>query len=387
MVRVSAVVELCCGLGGATEGLLRAGLTVEATYDLWPVAVAAHLEWHPDVNCQARDVSTIAPEELRGRAVWASLPCQPYSIANQVRRWRDHPHYYPLRHFARQVQYARVAVIENVAGLAQTREGQLELDELHDECRQLGLACSVQVVNCSDHGSPFPGRRTIVIISPDGNAHEPIVPTDVYAGATGLRPLASDAKGGPGRPRMTRRPTANSGQQTFADGSVTKRLYAVEEAAQLQGVPVPTTTGPTNQLRLIGNAVPPRLAQAIAEQVIVPRFSQPATRTPVTQALRGVADRWVPMSARTQGLFVAAAVAQGKGQLLQVALAAGALAVEQVERLTMTPAVSDRLARARAADAAPGYRRLCVRAAAGAAVTDADRAAVSAVAAELGVTL
>ncbi|WP_135227569.1 DNA cytosine methyltransferase [Deinococcus fonticola] len=179
--------------------------------------------------------------------------CQPWSVANQVRRGKNHPHYYSLRHFARQVQYARVAVIENVAGLARTQDGRAELQELRDECRKLGLRCSVQIISCTEHGVVTAGKRTIIIISRDGQEVEPIVPTEPVA-ATG------------------RRPTANSGQQTLADGTVTKSLYTVQQSAELQGVPVPSGYGIVDQRRLIGNAVPPRVAEAIARQVIVPRM-------------------------------------------------------------------------------------------------------------------
>lgn len=242
---------MCCGLGGATHGLTQAGIHVTAAYDLWPVAVEQHQIWHPDVPCAVRDISTITTEELAGHLVWASLPCQPYSVANQRNRGVNHPHYYSLRTFARQVQHATCTVIENVAGLAWMKEGQDELHELADECRTLGLHMFVQVVRCDDHGLPFPGKRAIVTIARDVNdAARVLMPTTARVPMTSPRPLASDNKGGKDTGRAPQR--------------------SMEDAAALQGVCVPQGVSRTTATRLIGNAVPPRLARAIAEQLLLP---------------------------------------------------------------------------------------------------------------------
>lgn len=145
------VVELCCGYGGATAGMLAAGLTFEATYDLWPVAVEQHRRWHPEVPCEVRDVATITPDELAGRLVWASLPCQPWSRANQYAHMRGerHPHYYSLAHLARQVQHARCTIVENVPGLVEMPDGQAEMggvDRKSADARRGNIAALVTVL-------------------------------------------------------------------------------------------------------------------------------------------------------------------------------------------------------------------------------------------------
>lgn len=245
------VIEFCCGYGGASAGMLAAGLTIEASYDIWPVAVEQHRAWHPDVPCEVRDVSTITPDELRGRFVWASLPCQPWSRANQVRRGKQHPHYYSLAHFARQVQYARCAVIENVPGLVEMPDGRAELAELERECIRIGLTFTYHLVPSCWFGVPQLRKRLFIVIGRD----LPLIlvqPGNIFTGSLQNAPVATENKGSAGRP---------------ADRTV-------EETAALQGVPVPQGISRTTAHALIGNAVPPRLAQAIAEQVFVPLLPQ-----------------------------------------------------------------------------------------------------------------
>ena len=304
---MSGVVELCCGYGGATAGMLAAGFTIEASYDLWPVAVEQHRRWHPEVPCEVRDVATITPDELAGRLVWASLPCQPWSTANRYteKRGKRHPHYYSLAHFARQVQDARCALIENVPGLVHTKDGQAELRELERECARLGLSMSVHLVYSHWFGVNQWRRRAFIVIGRD-------VPLVLIQPGSPTRMesewaiTATEGKGGPGRIRLNNAVTCNpAGENTHS--SVRERVmpltvtaaektherhravYASESdtmsstdprtrevnfqgrtlayCAELQGCPVPEGVTKTDGYTLVGNCVPPLLAESIARQV------------------------------------------------------------------------------------------------------------------------
>lgn len=247
---MSAVIEFCSGYGGATAGMLAAGLTIEKSYDVWPVAVEQHRQWHPEVPCEVRDVASVTPDELEGRFVWASLPCQPWSKANQVRRGQNHPHYYSLAHFARQVQHARCAVIENVPGLVEMADGRAELAELESECARLGLTVTYHLIPSFWYGVPQMRKRLFIVIGRDLPLTL-IRPGDIYTGPLHNAPVATENKGSAGRP---------------ADRTV-------QETAGLQGVPVPQGVSQTTAHTLIGNCVPPKLAQAIAEQIFLPLVS------------------------------------------------------------------------------------------------------------------
>lgn len=281
---MTLVVEFCCGYGGASAGMLAAGLTIEASYDVWPVAVEQHRLWHPEVPCEVRDVATITPDELAGRLVWASLPCQPWSRANTrpETRGKAHPHYYSLAHFARQVQHARAAVIENVPGLVEMADGQTELRELERECARLGLTMSVHLVYSNWFGVAQDRRRVFVVIGRD----LPLILLQPHAAARAEGNAVTCHSGGYNIFSQTQKKRQRSVCATESDTmSMTsphtgEQVFfgrSIEACAELQGVPVPPATL-TKKARytLVGNCVPPLLAQAIAEQVFVPLLSEAA---------------------------------------------------------------------------------------------------------------
>lgn len=313
------VIELCCGYGGATEGMLQAGFEMEVCYDVWPTAVEQHQNWHPTVPCEVRDVKTVAPDELEGRFVWASLPCQPWSTANQRKevQGKAHPHYYSLAHFARQVQHSRVAVLENVPGLVHTRHGRAEIAELERECARLGLSLSINLLYSHHFGVNQYRRRVFIVI---GGGLTLFSPGSSRADVSQWAVMATEGKGSSGRQRVVTasnfagvgggkpsravRATAGGGVDTLEyshklplavttgrqgqswtrstrEGAVLAseskgrqaesetRSRTLEECAALQGVPVPVGVSKTAAYALIGNCVPPRLAEAVSSQVFV----------------------------------------------------------------------------------------------------------------------
>lgn len=256
-------VEFCCGYGGATAGMLAAGLEIEACYDSWPLAVEAHRRWHPDVPVMQRDVSNIEPEELEGRFVWASLPCQPWSTANRTpKRGKAHPSYYSLAKFARQIQLAEVAVLENVPGLAIERDGQAELRELEAECARLGLPWSLHIIPSNWFGVPQLRRRAIIVIG----VSLVIFQQGIAWPHTGWAITATEGKGGKGRLGYQSAPLTRANTRQDKHG----QPRSPQVCAELQGVPFePIAHLPkTHQYTLIGNAVPPRFAEGIVRQVI-----------------------------------------------------------------------------------------------------------------------
>lgn len=281
---MTRVVEFCCGYGGASAGMLAAGLTIEASYDLWPVAVEQHRAWHPDVPCEVRDVSTITPDELRGRLVWASLPCQPWSMANihRNKRGKNHPHYYSLAHFARQVQHARLAVIENVPGLVWSKEGRAELKELERECARLGLGHSIHLIYSNWFGVEQERRRAFILIG----RNLPLVLLQPTNHVTAKSSTVTCHDGGDNihsskKRKLQRSVTTNSnrpdGREYESDPSFSAAGAGrtIEEVSALQGCPVPPAhLSKKDRYTLVGNLVPPLLAQAIAEQVFVPMLPQ-----------------------------------------------------------------------------------------------------------------
>ena len=269
---MTRVIEFCCGYGGASAGIIAAGLEIEASYDNWPVAVEAHKRWHPDVPCEVRDVAMIEPHELEGRIVWASLACQPWSQANRVRRGKSHSSYYSLAHFARQVQFVKVAILENVPGLLIEKDGRAELAELERECNRLELSLSINLIPAAWFGVPQLRRRAIILIG------GPMVlfRAAQFLGVLQNAPVASEGKGRHGGngnlvQRRLERAVTNSGNRLDSrDAGQNDVRRSPAENAVLQGVPIEHIAHlpKIHQYTLIGNAMPPLFAEGIIRQVV-----------------------------------------------------------------------------------------------------------------------
>jgi len=231
-----SAVELFCGYGGSSEGIVRAGLEYEVGYDIWPTAVAAHRAWHSNLRVEVRDVRDIRPEELEDRFVWASPPCQPWSLANQRRRGKDHPFYYPLEHLAWQFSRVRLAIMEQVPGLLFDSEGREELARMESRLRQYGLQMSVNLIPSYVYGVPQERRRLVVVIGK--NLPMMLVPQRAGRGLSGV---------------TTRRKSW--------DG----KALEPEEIAALQEVPYEPLRGFSrkDQYTLLGNCVPPSFAEGV----------------------------------------------------------------------------------------------------------------------------
>lgn len=98
--------DLFCGAGGATRGLQRAGFRVTG------VDIVPQPRYCGDAFVRA-DALTV---DLSGYDfVWASPPCQRYSIANNIHGRTDHPDLVAI--IRQRLVSARVPyIIENVAG-------------------------------------------------------------------------------------------------------------------------------------------------------------------------------------------------------------------------------------------------------------------------------
>ena len=259
----SHAVDLFCGFGGATSGLALAGLSVALAVDFSADAVRAHRALHPGVICWERDVSEIRPSLLLGKFVWASPSCRPYSTANTTqRRGVSHPEYYPLVRLVRQAIGAAVLVIENVSGLMYSREGLEELRALERECFELGVTYQPVRAFASWYGLEQRRERVFLVIG---------APSLVML-EQGETTRAGDTI------------TTNSGKTletiSAAQGVLDPSAVLVADfrSGRRRGAShVPLLSSYASR-RVIGNAVPPVMVQAVVRAVLSSfPVSQPAT--------------------------------------------------------------------------------------------------------------
>jgi site-specific DNA-cytosine methylase len=297
-----SVVEFCCGYGGASAGIINAGFEIEKSYDNWQIAVDAHKRWHPTTLCELRDVKTIEPEELKNKIVWASLPCQPWSTANRARRGKSHSSYYSLSHFAHQVQFSQMAILENGPGLLHEKDVQAELRELEIACAQLGLSLSINIIPAAWFGVMQLRRRAIILInapltlfSPAHQAYDNLEPSvrstfgggrdsETYKASVKLSPAPTATEGKNSRfssdgtwsnqakrraESLSRTATTSGYRPDTRDRTPNYEGRTPAMNAELQGVPLEHIAHlpKSHQFTLIGNAVPAVFAAGVMQAI------------------------------------------------------------------------------------------------------------------------
>lgn len=85
-------IDLCCGAGGASQGMKNAGLALGIAIDNEKCATATYRKNHPEAQVIEGDASDFVMENYHGRItcdiLHASVPCQPWS-SNHTRAGKD----------------------------------------------------------------------------------------------------------------------------------------------------------------------------------------------------------------------------------------------------------------------------------------------------------
>ncbi len=202
-------IDLFCGAGGLTHGLISEGIPVVAGIDVDPVCRHAY-ETNNAARFIEQDVSTTTPEELRAlygkaevRILAGCAPCQPFSTYAQ--RYdafaesddpEDTPRWKLLNHFARLVEgvHPEIVTMENVPTVQ--RHGVYA--DFVRSLERLGYWVWHDVVDCSAYGLPQQRRRMVLLASRLGDIEliEPTHggdPVTVQQAIGELPPLAAGA--------------------------------------------------------------------------------------------------------------------------------------------------------------------------------------------------
>lgn len=170
-------VDLFCGAGGLTHGLIDAGLKVVAGVDSDPRCKHPYEANHDGIVFHAADVADLDAskvEEWFGdaavRVLAGCAPCQPFS--NYARRYRrgkgveDDERCGLLDHFGRLIQELMpdIVTMENVPTI--TKHSAFR--NLKSTLERLGYAVWVDVIDCAQYGLPQRRHRTVLLASLHG---------------------------------------------------------------------------------------------------------------------------------------------------------------------------------------------------------------------------
>lgn len=161
-------VDLFCGLGGLTHGLIRGGVRVTAGFDIDPQCRFPYEE-NNDARFIETDVRNLDAHEIEKywekgsyRLLAGCAPCQPFSTYSRSgRKLQSDDKWSLLRDFARLVIETQpdLVTMENVPQLVNHRV-------FSDFRRQLdGYYVSWRIIECGDYGVPQTRKRLVLLAS------------------------------------------------------------------------------------------------------------------------------------------------------------------------------------------------------------------------------
>ncbi len=170
MTKRIAAVDLFCGAGGLTRGLLDAGVPVLAGYDIDSACQFAYEHNNPGARFVTQSVADLTAEDLlkvfgvnKTRVLVGCAPCQPFSKYTQGQNRREDAKWGLLHEFGRLVVEVRPEIVsmENVPEL-------LRHEVFQDFLRTLKNAdyhVSYHEAYCPDFGVPQQRRRLVLLAS------------------------------------------------------------------------------------------------------------------------------------------------------------------------------------------------------------------------------
>ena len=197
----ASVIDLFCGVGGLTAGLLEEGLQIAAGIDLDEECRYPY-EFNNDVPFLRKDVSELKAKDLLNlfvddvpRVLVGCAPCQPFSSYNAGRpdeRWSL------VERFAELIEEVAPDVVsmENVPRLLNFENGAV-FESFVERLEAADYEVWSDVVCAADYGVPQRRNRLVLLASKHGpiKLEDPIVPRDewitVRSAIGNLQPIAA----------------------------------------------------------------------------------------------------------------------------------------------------------------------------------------------------
>ena len=299
--------ELCAGAGGQALGLARAGFKHVALVDNDEHACQSLQRNFPGTRIMRADIRRLRdPARFKGIDLLAAgLPCPPFSVAGQQLGADDERNLFPAMFDIVRAIRPKAVMIENVPGLMAPKFKTYRL-EICDRFDRLGYHTEMRVLDASDFGVPQRRQRVFIVAlrhrtadafrwpeptepsPPDvGKALRDLMAANGWRSADRWARLANDlaptivggskkhggADLGPTRSRAAWAKLGVEGKSLANeapphDFTGMPRL-TIPMVARLQGFPDGWHFAgkKTHAYRQVGNALPPRVALAVARQI------------------------------------------------------------------------------------------------------------------------
>jgi DNA (cytosine-5)-methyltransferase 1 len=167
-------VDLFCGAGGLTHGLIEAGVRVVAGVDFDQNCEHPYSANHSEAKFYKRDVAKLSPAEVNSwfgnakiKVLAGCAPCQPFSTYAQRYETVGTERWGLLNHFARLTKEIRpdIVTMENVPTV--TRHD--VFDNFVAALKKQGYHVWYSVIDSAEYGLPQRRRRTVLLASLRGS--------------------------------------------------------------------------------------------------------------------------------------------------------------------------------------------------------------------------
>src|SRR5690606_19234840 len=165
-------VDLFCGVGGLTAGLIKSGIKVKAGYDIASECRFAY-EHNNNAAFIHKDVAEVTASEISSwyskgsvRLLAGCAPCQPFSTYNQGKDTTKDKKWPLLYHFSRLIREIEpeLVTMENVPEVIRHKVYQDFINELE----LLGYEVFSKEVICIQYGIPQTRKRHVILASKIG---------------------------------------------------------------------------------------------------------------------------------------------------------------------------------------------------------------------------
>lgn len=163
-------VDLFCGVGGLTAGLIKSGITVKAGYDIESSCQFGYEYNNRGATFVLKDVAEVSAEEILNwytkdaiKLLAGCAPCQPFSTYNQGKNATLDKKWPLLYHFSRLIEEVRpeLVTMENVPDVTKHKV----YHDFVSKLKELGYAVSAKKVDCIKYGVPQTRKRHVLLAS------------------------------------------------------------------------------------------------------------------------------------------------------------------------------------------------------------------------------
>ncbi|KXK55484.1 MAG: DNA cytosine methyltransferase [Chlorobi bacterium] len=174
----ATAVDLFCGAGGLTRGLLDAGISVVAGYDIDSACCFPYEFNNHEAKFYQKNIAEITGEEIERhfpdnhiRVLVGCAPCQPFSKYTQGINAENDTKWGLLSEFQRLIEESQPTIIsmENVPGLYMHQVFQRFIKSLADNGYYCASRLQELLVYCPEYGIPQHRKRLVLLASKLGH--------------------------------------------------------------------------------------------------------------------------------------------------------------------------------------------------------------------------